>query len=579
MERRSSDYFSGKMFWRQFVPALVSSIGLALGDMMDAVVVGQSMGVIGLAAISLSLPVFMVVNVLMHGLGIGGSIRFSTQLAQGEKEKAREGFQGILAVALAVAVLLSVAGNLFLTPLLAVLGTTPEDGLLFETSRTYVRIIVSGIPLIVLSYVLNYYLRNDDCEKLASLGFTMGNVTDIALNIILVLGCGMGAAGAAFATLAGQVVSIGFYLPAFRKKGGTLRIFPFSPAFEGSFSCFRTGFSSSVQFLFSMLFILIANNILMYLSGSVGVAAFDMVQNASYLILYLYDGTAKAMQPLVSTYYGEHDRHSIRHTLKLGLLSGTAVGAVAICLTLLFPDAICTLFGMTEPESMRLGMYAIRVFCAGAAFAGISVILESYFQSCEEERAAWILTTLRGAAILLPATFLCSFFGEKGFWWLYPVTEILTLLLFGLWRTAARKTSKAFDEDRVLTAVIRSTNEELSPLMAQIEEFCERWGASTRQTYFVTMSAEELCLVIMAKGFQENSGYIQITLIAEENRQFSLHVRDSAISFNPFSLRTARADSGGDFDMDAIGVLVIREKATEFFYRHYQGFNTVIVKI
>ncbi len=92
MRSMDRDYFTGRMFRRQFSPALISALGLAMGDMADAVVVGQRMGVVGLAAISLSLPVFMVINVIMHGLGLGGSIRYSTQLAGGGWKEANRGF-------------------------------------------------------------------------------------------------------------------------------------------------------------------------------------------------------------------------------------------------------------------------------------------------------------------------------------------------------------------------------------------------------------------------------------------------------------------------------------------------------
>ena len=127
----SRDYFTGRMFRRQFVPSLISALGLAVGDMADAIVVGQRMGVVGLAAISLTLPVFMVINVIMHGFGLGASIRYSTQLARGEHVEALSGFQGIMLLVPALGVLLALAANLMLTPLLALLGTVPGDGALF----------------------------------------------------------------------------------------------------------------------------------------------------------------------------------------------------------------------------------------------------------------------------------------------------------------------------------------------------------------------------------------------------------------------------------------------------------------
>ena len=94
------------------------------------------------------------------------------------------------------------------------------------------------------------------------------------------------------------------------------------------------------------------------------------------------------------------------------------------------------------------------------------------------------------------------------------------------------------------------------------------------------MAAEELCTVIQLKGFQNQpDGFMQITLIAEENGDFSLLMRDNAVSFDPFSMKTQKVGSGEDVDMDAMGVLVLREKSKDFFYRRYQGFNSLIIKI
>lgn len=94
LERKHEDYFTKKIFRKQFVPAIISACGLAFGDMMDGIVVGQRMGVTGLAAISLALPSFMVMNVLMHGLGLGGAIRFSGLMAKGKRRRESEGFRG-----------------------------------------------------------------------------------------------------------------------------------------------------------------------------------------------------------------------------------------------------------------------------------------------------------------------------------------------------------------------------------------------------------------------------------------------------------------------------------------------------
>lgn len=574
----SRDYFTGRMFRRQFVPSLISALGLAVGDMADAIVVGQRMGVVGLAAISLTLPVFMVINVIMHGFGLGASIRYSTQLARGEHVEALSGFQGIMLLVPALGVLLALAANLMLTPLLALLGTVPGDGALFETSREYLRIVVSGTPVYFASYLMNYFLRNADREKLASFGFTFGNLCDIALNILFVLVLDMGAAGAALSTVLGQIIAVCIYALGLAARGSELGFKPFNPSFRGAFGCFRVGFASSSQYLYSMVFILLANNLLIDMYGSTGVAVFDLVQNASCLILYIYEGTARAAQPLLSTFSGEHNDQGRARTLRLALVWGTLAGGAAILFVALLPNVVCTVFGIDGADAATLGAYALRVFCLGAAFAGASVVLESYCQSCGSERPAFWLATFRGALLLIPMTLLLSRFGPMAFWWLYPATEFGSLTLFLLiWR--GRTAAQDLEAERILRRTIGSGESELSRLTAAVEEFCERWEASPKQSYFVTMSVEELCAVIQKKGLGGRPGVIQVTLIAQPDGVLALHIRDSAVSFNPFALDARRAGAGADFDPDALGVLVVREKAKEFYYRRYQGFNSLIVKI
>ena len=169
--------------------------------------------------------------------------------------------------------------------------------------------LILSTPLFYLSNLLNYYLRNDGEQRRAGTGSVVGNLCDIAFNIFLVLVLNMGTRGAALSTTLGQVVSIAIYLPGLFRPAGNLR-----PGLPGrgwlapACSSMRAGMATSVQYLYQMIFFLLSNNLLMAMGGEMEVAAFDVLQNASYLILYLYEGTARAMQPILSTYQGEYNR-------------------------------------------------------------------------------------------------------------------------------------------------------------------------------------------------------------------------------------------------------------------------------
>ena len=558
-DSREMDRFTGPMFRRGLLPALISSVGLGISDVADAVVLGQRMGETGLAAISLALPVFMVINLVMHSFGSGGSIRYSRLLGEGNPKEAVKSFSFVIETALILGIVMALAGDFLIHPILSILGASRENIQLYEASRIYVEVIISGIPLFFGSYILNYYLRSDGCQKLASFGFTVGNLSDLFLNILLVLVFDLGAAGAAWSTLTGQAVAICIYLWSLRRgeREGLLAFRPAFPRLKEIYTCFRLGLSTSSQYVFQMVFLLIANRMLMKMGGENGVAVFDLVQNTSFLILYLYDGVSKTAQPLISTFVGECNSQGLKKTLRLGYGWGLGVGGLGALFVFCFPGVLCMIFGLQSPEAEELGCYALRVLAMGSLIAGICILTENFCQAGEDERGAFCIAALRGAICLIPCALFFSMAGLKAFWWMYPAAELLTLVIYGIWR---------------------------------IEEFLERWEAAPNQQYFVAMAAEEICLSIMQKGFGQESlgkspeekdraGYIQVTLVALEDGDFELHIRDDAVKFNPFSMKTAKADLDGDWDPDAIGILVIKEKSKDFFYRRYQGFNTMVIRI
>ena len=576
------DVFTARMFRRLAVPAILSSLGLAFADMADAVVVGQSMGAVGLAAISLCLPLYMVFNVFMHGLGSGGSVRFARLMGEGRPKEAVACFNRVMQAGLFLSILIAIVVNVCSNRVLVLLGASKQEGELFFAARTYLCIIAAGAPLFFLNYMLQYFLRSDGGEKLAGFGFLAGNVVDIVLNVVFVIHLKLGTTGAAWATLIGLVVSILCYLPGILPgKNHTLCPALVKQDYKEVLFCFRNGVTVSSQYLFQMLFLLLANHALMRMAGENGVAVFDMVQNASYLVFYLYEGSAKAMQPLVSMFAGEKDDESIRRARRLGIVSGSAAGGVAAAFIALFPGVVCQIFGLEGTELVILGKQALRLFCLGSVFAGVSILLETFYQSIEKETESFVISLLRGCLVLLPCTFLFSLLPLTEFFMLYPTVEIISLFLFELWRLLLKRNDAVFDKDRVLIMLIHK-EEDVARLMQEMEVFCTHLDVSAKQFYFAQTAAQKICTVIMKRAFPtDGTGEIKVTLVALENGDLELHIRDNAVQFNPMALDKKKAKKEDDLqnDSDARDIFVIKKQAKDFFYRHYQGFNSLVVRI
>lgn len=99
----------------------------------------------------------MINCMFAHGLGLGGSVRYSRLLSQGKTQEAADSFHGVLALALLFSVTTAVLGSVFMDPLLALLGTRSTDGALYAATRDYLQILVCGHAAVLLSNVFNYY--------------------------------------------------------------------------------------------------------------------------------------------------------------------------------------------------------------------------------------------------------------------------------------------------------------------------------------------------------------------------------------------------------------------------------------
>ncbi len=577
------NYFVRKTFRRFFLPSLLSSLGLSLAGIADAIVVGSRMGETGLAAIAFAAPVFMLFNTFDVGLGMGGSIRYSRLLSAGNTKDAVALFNHVLIISIALGAVLGVLGNLLLQPLLALLGVTPGSGATYDMAATYVSILLWSAPVFFAKLALYFFLRSDDNPRLAAIALVAGNLVDFALNFVFVLWMDMGVAGAVYSTVIGSLVTVICCLPHLFFKWSILRLKPSLPSLKNVWQCFVTGFASSSQYIYQFISLAVMNNIAIRLGGDLCVAVLDVMINVSYIMASLYDSVGSTLQPMASTFYGERNTQAVRETFSLSVRRGLLLSAVCAALCAIFAEPICRLFGLRAEESLTLGIHAIRVLCLGVPLGFISFILGSLNQAIDREKHAYAINLLRSFALPVLFAFVLIPLGQSAFFWLFTAAEGVCLLLVGSWFLVREKGFvhfPAFDPERTYHATLDNSRQDIAPLLQGAEEFFDRFGATMSQTYFAAMTVEEVCTAIIQNAFTGAADeYIQLTLVALENGEFELHLRDSARSFNPFEMKTRRIDADDDTGMDAIGILMVKKKAKKFSYQRHYDFNTLVIMV
>ncbi len=566
--------FTDRMFRRLFFPSLFSALGLALGDIADALFVGIRIGKAGLATMSLVAPVYMIYNVLDIGIAVGASIHYSQALGKGKAKKGIEIFSQMLMLAVAVSVLIAVLGLVLMPLILRGLGAGDPRGEMWRYTKEYLQIMFMGTPLTFLYFLLYYCVRSDDAEKLASVGYLTGYLTDIAASAVFVLGLKMDVRGAILATVLGKAVGVCIFLFHFTRKWAILRFHFVKPDFKLIFSVLKTGMSSSVGYIGQFAALLVVNNLLIRLGGESAIAQFNVVQNVSYVALAIYSALGDTIQPLCSTFYTEHNRGAVRRVVRLAMRIGVIGGAIGAAVCAIFAPAICQVFGLAGNAAAN-GAFAVRIFCLSVVPAGLSLIWSACFQSTGREKLVFLIGQLRNFVCLLVFALILSSFGLKWFWFAFVCAELCTIIFWAPVSRLKRETAS----DRVFSYLLDTNSSDIAELLDQSEAFCEENDANPKQLYCVTMCVEEVCQAIIENAFRQNGDeYIQLTLCFEPDGVVILHLRDNAVSFNPFDMKTGR-DYDDEENLASLGIQMVKSKAKRFFYRRYAGFNTLTVEV
>ena len=562
------------MFRRLLWPSLFSALGLALGDIADALFVGIRIGKVGLATMSLVAPIYMIYNVLDIGIAVGTSVHYTKTLGRGKAKQAIGIYSQMVMFAFVVSILIGALGLILMPQILSLLGAGSPDGELWNYAKDYLQIMFLGAPLTFFYFLLYYCVRCDDDEKLASVGYVVGYLVDVSASALFILGFKMDVKGAIIATVLGKAVGICIFLLHFIKKWAILRFKFVKPNFKVIFSVLKTGMSSSLGYIGQFVALLIANNLLMRIGGDDALAQFNVVQNVSYFALAIYYALGDTAQPLCGTFFSERNRGAIRRVMLLTVCTGVISGAVISGLFAIFAPSVCTLFGLTGTAVLD-GAFAVRLFCLSVIPAGLSLMWSSCFQSINREKMVLLINQLRTFVCFSAFALILSLFGIKWFWFVFLGAELASL---AVWVPICRK-KKLPISDVVFTYLLDTNRTDIAELISKAEEFCEENGATPKQIYYVTMCVEEVCQAIIENAFhKEGDEYIQLSISFEKEGTIVLHMRDNATHFNPFAMKTGQ-DYEDDENLASLGIQMVKAKSKQFFYRRYVGFNTLTVEV
>lgn len=425
-------------FIRYTFANVAGMLGLSCYILADTFFVSKALGSNGLAALNLAIPVYNFIHGCGLMTGIGSATRYSICKSQHREKEGNAAFTHAILLTGFFAVFFLLIGLFFSDTITMLLGA---DSSIFQMCKTYLRMLLLFSPAFLLNDVFLCFIRNDGAPKLAMYAMLGGSFSNIILDYVFMFPLKLGIFGAVFATGLAPIISLLIQSRFLFKKQNHfhLRKCRLLPGLFGKI--FISGLPSLVTELSSGIVMIVFNTIILGLQGNYGVAAYGVVANLSLVVIAIYTGISQGIQPLISRDYGLNNLSCIQKTLKYALSLVALLSAAIYGFVFFGADAITLIFNSERNATLQaIAVYGLRIYFTGCIFAGLNIVLATYFTSTDNAKPANIISLLRGFILIVPFALLFSLlFNITGLWCSFPATELLTACVAILFLGIRRK--------------------------------------------------------------------------------------------------------------------------------------------
>ncbi len=417
-----------KLLASQSMPAIFGMLTIAFYNVVDTIFIGRGVGTLGLAGVSVALPVLMTVMALSQTIGIGISSIISRALGAKDMAKAESALGNFFSSIVITGILLSILGYIFLSPLLRLFGAIDD---IFPFAFEYTRVIIFGILPFAFISASNNIIRAEGNAKLAMITMFLGAAINLILDPILIFGMNMGVAGAAWATIIAWIISGAYVVYYFISGKSSIRFYLKNLKLKLHIikETLMIGSSSFARQISVSVMAIIINVSLGNYGASVAIAAFGIINRMIMLVNMPMFGIVQGLQPIIGYNYGAKSYDRVREVIILGLKVSTTIASVAFLIIMLLARPIVMIF-TKDQELIDISITASRIIVLFLPFLGFQLIASGVYQSMGRAMIAFWISLLKQVIFLIPLVIILPiFFGLSGVWWSFPVADVLTTVV------------------------------------------------------------------------------------------------------------------------------------------------------
>lgn len=416
-----------KAYMKLALPMMISSVLMLVYNMVDMYFIAGTGNTNLVAGVSLCAPIFTFMIAIGDIFGLGGSSLISRLFGQGKMEDGKRlsvfSFLGGAVFGLVIGILLYIFKN----PMLTLLGATEQTR---SYALQYYSWIVLGAPFVIFSLVPSNLLRTEGFATGAMIGSVLGSIVNMILDPIFIFTLGMGAGGAAAATVIGNVCADIFYVWFITHKSKALSLNPkgFYIKMGELKQILGIGIPSSITNIMSSIAVMLLNRFLLPY-GNDKIAAMGIVSKIVLIVVMVMVSFSFAGQPMYGYLFGAGNKKRMKETIRFSYMIVCGLGLVLSIVLSIFAPQMVAVF-MDDPNIITTGTPMLRIVLFGMFFIGITMVTTCIFQSTGKGLGALTLSAGRQGYIYFLVLLIGSkLFGYMGVIAAQPAADVLTSIL------------------------------------------------------------------------------------------------------------------------------------------------------
>lgn len=421
------------------VPAIIAMTASSLYNIVDSIFIGQGVGPYAISGFAITFPFMNLAAAFGSLIGVGASTLSSVLLGQRDYDNARKVLGNVVVLNFIIGGLFTILSLAFLDPILYFFGASDNT---ITYAKEYMVIILAGNIVTHMYLGLNALLRSSGHPKQAMAATMLTVVLNCILDPIFIFVFDMGIAGAAWATVLSQMVALIWLLRIFSNKEELIHfqrgIFRLQKKIV--MDSLAIGLAPFLMNSVSCFVVIFINRQLLKYGGDLSVGAYGIVNRYVFLFMMIVMGFTQGMQPIAGYNYGARQYDRVKEVLMRTIKWAMLIMTTSFVVGQLIPRTVVSAF-TSDPDLIEKAAQGVRIIVLAFPVIGINLVTSNFFQSIGKPKRSIFLSLSRQLIFLTPLLYILPIFmGEKGVWWSFAISDIIStvvacLLLYQFFKT------------------------------------------------------------------------------------------------------------------------------------------------